>query len=490
MSRLIVVSNRVAVPEPGRTNAAGGLAVAVKAALRERSGLWFGWSGKLSDTPASDPQITRQGNITYAVTDLTPADLQEYYNGFANRVLWPLMHYRVDLAEFSRSDLSGYMRVNRDFAEHISHFLKPDDVVWIHDYHLMPLAKFLREKGHRNRIGFFLHIPFPSLEIIQALPHHREISGALMHYDMVGLQTENDQHNFGRYLRFLGGRNLHDPNLFEIGGRRVRIDAFPVGIETDAFTRVARRVGRLDFVRDFRKSLADRRLIIGVDRLDYSKGIKERMDAFEHFLAANEDWCGRVTYLQITPKSRSEVREYAEMERATSEKAGSVNGEYGDAIWTPIRYVNRSYARPALAGLYRVACVGLVTPLRDGMNLVAKEYVAAQDPANPGVLVLSQFAGAAFELADGALLVNPHEAEGVAAALKRALEMPLSERRDRYQRMIGVIKANDIDHWANAFLTRLSNCDEFVPSGDMGRTSPNVVARRHLRLTTTNSPRI
>ncbi len=488
MSRLIVVSNRVAVPEPGRANAAGGLAVAVKAALRERSGIWFGWSGKLSDEPAADPQITKAGNITYAVTDLTPADLQEYYNGFANRVLWPLMHYRVDLAEFSRSDLSGYMRVNKDFAEHISRFLKPDDVVWIHDYHLMPLAKFLRERGHRNKIGFFLHIPFPSLEIIQALPHHREVSGALMHYDLVGLQTENDQHNFGRYLRFLGGRNMQDQNLFEIAGRRLRIDAFPVGIETEAFTRIARRVGRLDFVRDFKKSLADRSLIIGVDRLDYSKGIKERMDAFEHFLAANEDWCGRVTYLQITPKSRSEVREYAEMERATSEKAGSVNGDYGDAIWTPIRYVNRSYARPALAGLYRVARVGLVTPLRDGMNLVAKEYVAAQDAADPGVLVLSQFAGAAFELADGALLVNPHEAEGVAAALKRALEMPLAERRDRYQRMISVIKANDIDHWANDFLSKLSSSDEYVLPTDLSGT-PTVVARRSLRATT-NSPRI
>lgn len=474
MSRLIVISNRVAVPQSGRANAAGGLAVAINAALRERSGVWFGWSGKVSDEPAAEPTRISKANITYSVVDLTPADLQEYYNGFANRVLWPVMHYRVDLAEFSRSDLSGYIRVNRDFAEHVSRFIKPDDIVWVHDYHLMPLAKYLRERGHKNRIGFFLHIPFPSLEIIQALPHHREIAGALMHYDLVGLQTENDQHNFGRYLRFLGGHTLLEENLFEIAGRRVAIDAFPVGIETDDFARVARRVGRLDFVKEFCKSLADRSLVIGVDRLDYSKGIKERMDAFEHFLAANENWRGRVTYLQITPKSRSDVQEYADMERATSTKAGSVNGEYGDAIWTPIRYINRSYARPALAGLYRVARVGLVTPLRDGMNLVAKEYVAAQDPATPGVLVLSQFAGAAFELGDGALLVNPHEAEGVAAAIKRALEMPLAERRERYQRMISVIKEHDIERWAGAFLSRLAEAE----THEAGRTLPEPAVRR------------
>lgn len=481
MSRLIVISNRVAVPEPGRASAAGGLAVAINAALRERSGIWFGWSGKVSDRPSGEPKKITKGDITYSVIDLAPADLQEYYNGFANRVLWPVMHYRVDLAEFSRSDLSGYIRVNRDFAEQISRFLKPDDLVWVHDYHLMPLAKYLRERGHRNKIGFFLHIPFPSLEIIQALPHHREIAGALMHYDLVGLQTENDQHNFSRYLRFLGGHALLQQNLFEIAGRRVRVDAFPVGIETGVFARIARRVGRLDFVKEFRKSLADRSLVIGVDRLDYSKGIKERMDAFEHFLAANENWRGRVTYLQITPKSRSDVQEYAEMERVTSTKAGSVNGEYGDAIWTPIRYVNRSYARPALAGLYRVARVGLVTPLRDGMNLVAKEYVASQDAANPGVLVLSQFAGAAFELGEGALLVNPHEAEGVAAAIGRGLEMPLAERRERHRRMMSVIEANDIDRWANAFLSNLSDCDQYaLPSGFSEVTG--VVARERLRM--------
>lgn len=442
------------MPQPG-SNPAGGLAVAVNAALRDRGGVWFGWSGKIVDEPSSEPKVTTSGNIDYCVTDLSPADLQEYYNGFANRVLWPLMHYRVDLAEFSRTDLSGYMRVNRDFAEQVSRLLKPDDIVWIHDYHLMPLAKFLRERGHANKIGFFLHIPFPSLEIIQALPHHREVTAALSYYDLVGLQTENDSHNFSRYLKSLGGKQRED-DIIQIGGRRLKIGAFPVGIETEDFARCARRVSRSAFVKEVKISMSGRSLVIGVDRLDYSKGIPERMDAFERFLAANEGWHNRVTYLQVAPKSRSDVREYADMEQLINAKTGQVNGQYGEAVWTPIRYVNRSYSRVALAGLYRMADVGLVTPLRDGMNLVAKEYVAAQDPADPGVLVLSQFAGAAFELGEGALLVNPHEAEAVAAALKRALEMPLDERMDRHARMMSVITANDIHHWAARFLAALS----------------------------------
>ncbi len=455
MSRLIVVSNRVAVPQHG-TKTAGGLAVAVNAALRERGGVWFGWSGRIVEKPSPDPEVTTSGNIDYCVTDLTSADLQEYYNGFANRVLWPLMHYRVDLAEFSRSDLSGYMRVNHDFADQVSRMLKPDDIVWIHDYHLMPLAKFLRESGHANKIGFFLHIPFPSLEIMQALPHHREVTAALVHYDLVGLQTDNDRHNFGRYLESLGGKAKPDYSAVEIEGRRVMLGAFPVGIETQEFARCARRVSRSAFVKEVKISMSGRSLVIGVDRLDYSKGIPERMDAFERFLAANRGWHNRVTYLQVTPKSRSEVLEYAAMEQQINAKTGQVNGEYGEAIWTPIRYVNRSYSRTALAGLYRMADVGLVTPLRDGMNLVAKEYVAAQDPDDPGVLILSQFAGAAFELGTGALLVNPHEAEAVAAALKRALEMPMDERRYRHGLMMRTIEANDIHKWAARFLAALT----------------------------------
>ncbi len=465
MSRLIIVSNRVAVPQAGKT-AAGGLAVAVNAALKGRSGVWLGWSGKITEEPSERPVVSDHDGIKYAVVDLKDDDYQEYYNGFANRVLWPILHYRVDLAEFHRSDLSGYIRVNRNFAQHVSKIIEDDDVLWIHDYHMMPMARYLRELGHKNRIGFFLHIPMPPPELIQTLPRHGEIVGALADYDLVGFQTEGDRDNFGRYLESRGGLPSADGRSYEMSGRKVRIGAFPVAIETESFARRARHATRTQFLKDFKASLGDCKMVLGVDRLDYSKGIPNRLEAFETLLRTVPEWHKQVAFVQITPKSRTSVPEYVEMDRFISTKAGQINGDYGDVSWTPLRYVNRTYSRSALAGLYRSAQVAMVTPLRDGMNLVAKEFVAAQDPDDPGVLVLSQFAGAASELGGGALMVNPHEIEGVAASLRRALEMPLPERKERYQRMMTVLLANTIDHWAQSFIDALTTTGRSdVPRG-------------------------
>ncbi len=455
VSRLIVVSNRVAVPEPGRKVAAGGLAVAVNAALKHRTGVWFGWSGNVVDEPADTPTTFERDRVTYSVIDLSNADFQEYYNGFANRVLWPILHYRVDLAEFSRMELTGYFRVNENFADQISKILRPDDVVWVHDYHMMPLARYLRARGHENKIGFFLHIPMPPPDLIQALPRHADIVGALADYDLVGFQTESDRDNFGRYLSSQGALMSRDGFTYDFNGRLVRIATFPVSIETSSFAKTARRSARSTFVREVTDSLAGRRLMIGVDRLDYSKGILHRMEAFERFLRDYPDKRSQVTYLQITPKSRADIPEYASMDQQVSALAGRINGEFGEASGVPMRYVNRTYSRTALAGLYRSARVALVTPLRDGMNLVAKEYVAAQDPEDPGVLILSQFAGALGELGQGALVVNPHEGEGVAAAINRALDMPLDERKARHKLMYEVIERYDIDRWAETFLFAL-----------------------------------
>ncbi|MFC0283736.1 alpha,alpha-trehalose-phosphate synthase (UDP-forming) [Camelimonas abortus] len=454
MSRLIVVSNRVALPTDGKPQA-GGLAVAVRAALKNRPGVWYGWSGRVSDQPDSRPEFLEHGGVQYAVTDLSAADFQEYYSGFANRVLWPILHYRVDLAEFSRLDLSGYLRVNEWFAAQVSDMLQPDDVVWVHDYHMMPLARFLRRRGHQNRMGFFLHIPLPPPEILQALPHHAEVVGALVDFDLVGFQTPNDRDNFARYLQEAGAAGRAGAARFDIGGRRVHLGAFPVGIDAAFMKKAARRGAATRFMRELKASLGDAAMIIGVDRLDYSKGIAGRLDAYEQFLAENARWRGRVSYVQITPKSRSDIPEYMEMDRQVSEKVGHINGAWGDVSWTPIRYINQSYSRTALAAIYRCARVGLVTPLRDGMNLVAKEYVASQDPEDPGVLILSRFAGAVRELREGALVVNPHEIEGVAQAIRQALEMPLEERRARYLRMMRVVESQDIAAWANEFLDAL-----------------------------------
>ncbi len=454
VARLIVISNRVAVPESASEASAGGLAVAVQAALSGRDGIWFGWSGRITDTPAQEPMVRKVGGTTYAVLDLTQDDYDEYYSGFANRVLWPILHYRLDLAEFNRSDLSGYQRVNNYFADRLSKILLPDDIIWVHDYHLMPLAKLLRERGHQNRIGYFLHVPCPPPDILTALPKHREIVGVLTAFDLIGLQTENDCDNLSRYLIRQGATKLSDMHLLKAGDRTVRLGAFPVGIETDRFERLSRRTAATSLIKETAESLGGRALVMSVDRLDYSKGLPNRMDAIERFLTSYPDWRGRVTFLQIAPKSRAEIQEYMDIDRQVSTLAGQINGLHGEVTWTPIRYVNKAYSRTALAGLYRLAKVGLVTPLRDGMNLVAKEYVTAQDPADPGVLVLSQFAGAADEL-HGALIVNPHEPEAVAAAIRIALEMPLEARQSRHQSMMVALRANDIRDWSSRFLSCL-----------------------------------
>src|SRR5580700_10735066 len=418
LGQLVIVSNRVAVPEKNATARAGGLEVAVRAALKQKSGIWLGWSGKVATHSKIATQRVVHDKITYITFDLSKEDHQEYYNGFTNRVLWPILHYRIDLAEFSRRDLSGYLRVNDHFARQLHEVLGPDDVVWVHDYHLMPLARALRERGHKNRIGFFLHIPCPPPEVLTALPNHERLIPSLCDYDLVGFQTGDDAFNFSRYLTRECGLHSRDFN-FVVADRTIRIDAFPVGIETAAFANLARNSVRLPVVKRVVKSLGDRVLIIGVDRLDYSKGIAQRLSAFERFLQTQPEWRGKVTYLQIAPKSRTEIPEYADIEREIGSAAGRINGAYGEADWTPIRYVNRAYSRSTLAGLYRAARVGLVTPLRDGMTLVAKEYVASQNPDDPGVLILSRFAGAAHECR-AALLVNPYDPDSVAVAIGRA----------------------------------------------------------------------
>ena len=457
MGRVVVVSNRVGIPKDGAR--AGGLEVVLRSFLKRNQGLWFGWSGRMTAKGEETVREVEHSGVTYVTTDISRADFQEYYSGFSNRMLWPILHYRLDLAEFSSRDMAGYLRVNEMFADRLHKILKPDDVIWVHDYHLLPLAKALRERGHDNKIGFFLHTPFPPPQLLTALPKHERVILSLCHYDLVGFQTDGDADNFAAYLSHECRMPSRDSRTFIAGQRKLRLGVFPVGVETAEFERLGRRASRLSFAREVVNSLADRMMIIGVDRLDYSKGIGLRMRAFEHFLAEHPRWRGAVTYLQITPRSRSDIREYADMERRISETVGRVNGRYGEPAWTPIRYVNRPYSRSVLAALYRSSRAALVTPLRDGMNLVAKEFIAAQDPEDPGVLILSRFAGAAVEC-QSALLVNPYDQEGVAAAINEALSMPLEERQARHTALIGVLTANDIKDWGNRFVEALQQPNE------------------------------
>jgi trehalose 6-phosphate synthase len=429
------------------------MAVAVKAALKNRNAAWFGWSGEVAHGGEFDARTARVKNVDYICFALSAVDIQEYYSGFANNVLWPILHCRVDLQKYSLLDAGGYLRVNHLFADRLSKLLNDDDIVWVHDYHLMPLARELRLRGSCNAIGFFLHAPCAPPDVLQAMPSHSEILDSLTHYDLVGFQTDNDRDNFRQYLVSKGAQPIRDGAL-KFGGRRTRLGVFPVGIETVAFRRLARVAERCLLVQGVRSSLGESRLILGVDRIDCSKGILHRMKAFERFLEISSAWQGKATLLQVTPPRSPEDKRFCEIEAELAGLVAKINGRFGDAAWTPIRYVNRSYSRGALAGICRLADAALVTPLRDGMNLVAKEFVAAQDSRDPGVLVLSQFAGSASEL-DNAVIVNPHEIESVAVALKRALEMPLTERRERHATMLQRLTDWDIDTWAESYLSAL-----------------------------------
>ncbi|HXW71892.1 MAG TPA: trehalose-6-phosphate synthase [Methylocella sp.] len=458
--RVVVVSNRVPPPSTASPNV-GGLAVALEAALKDSGGLWFGWSGGISEETGCAVRCWYDGgrSLTFAVCDLPRRDVDQYYAGFSNRTLWPICHYRLDLATLCECDAEAYFRVNERFADQLAKLLRPDDLIWVHDYHLIPLACFLRQRGYKNRVGFFLHIPWPAPDVASALPSYENILHCFGAYDLIGFQTEGDAANFRDCLVAASvGRIAGDE--WEIDRRRIKIGAFPIGIDNDAFAREARSAENNGAVKRTIMSIADSALVIGVDRLDYSKGLKHRMEAFGKFLERTPRTArSRVTMLQVTPKSRSEVPAYAAMQRELEEEAGRINGKYGDIDWTPLRYINRSLSRSVLAGLYRMSCIGLVTPLRDGMNLVAKEYVAAQSPDTPGVLILSQFAGAAQELKE-ALIVNPYDIEATAAAIAQAYAMPVEERRQRWQANMDALRANSVFNWSSRFLEALANSDE------------------------------
>jgi trehalose 6-phosphate synthase len=449
--RLVVVSNRLAPVERGKSST-GGLAIAVQAALTQSGGVWFGWSGRVvSEAARGQPEIVEAGRLTYATVDLSRQDYDEYYVGYANRVLWPLFHFRSSLVEFRRRDLGGYLRVNRNFAAHLAPLLQPADLVWVHDYHLIPLAEQLRALGVTQPIGFFLHTPFPPVELLKILPNHRDLVRALCEYDLIGFQTASDLQSFRDYvLREAQGSDLGGDRL-QAFDRVVRAEVFPIGVDVDGLSDLATAAAGSRQMRRLAESLRDRALIIGVDRLDYSKGLVARFKAFERLIELVPDTRGRVIYLQIAPPSRSEVPEYLEIRRSLEAAAGHINGRFAEFDWTPLRYLNKSFNQRTLGGFFRAARIGLVTPLRDGMNLVAKEYVACQDPTDPGVLVLSRFAGSASELPE-ALLVNPYDPMAVTEAMEAGLLMSLGERQERWRAMMRTLRRNDITAWRESFI--------------------------------------
>lgn len=455
MTRLVVVSNRVSIPEAGKPQA-GGLAVAITGALSEYGGLWFGWDGRVKQVPSNRPSVITRDGIDYATLSLSKEDYDDYYLGFANEVLWPVFHFNLGAMDFRLGYVKAYSRVNARFAEGLAPLLQGDELIWVHDYHLLPLGKELRERDVRQPLGFFLHIPFPSFDLLRALPCYRELLEDLLYYDLVGFQTQNDRHAFHEALVETFDATLDDDGVVECLGHRLRTGVYPVGIEVDEAIAEAEQAITQDPARQFQADLGKRDLIIGADRLDYSKGLVQRFNAIETLLTHFKHRRQRTIFMQIASPSRSAIPEYDELRRRLEGMAGHINGTYADIDWLPVHYLNQTYSHADLMGLFRAARVGLVTPLRDGMNLVCKEFVAAQDPDDPGVLVLSELAGAARELS-GALLVNPYDVHDIASAIERALNMPRDERRQRYQQMIDILRRNSLLAWRERFIDDLAH---------------------------------
>jgi trehalose 6-phosphate synthase len=457
--------------------------------MEARGGLWFGWSGELTADAAGTATIAQRHDVSYATISLPQSDYELYHDGFCNRALWPLLHYFIGATQFAEQDFAAYVRVNRLFADRLLPLLDADDIIWVHDHHLIPLGRELRAREVSLPIGFFLYTPFPHIETLRALPRHKSLVRDLLSYDLVGFQTRRDLESFRSAVTELFGPCSVQGNVVHVEGLKTRLGVFPAGIDVDAVQRKAQKSQSSDTVRRMSKGLFGRRCVVGVDRLDYCKGLAQRFEAYQQFLASHPEQLSRVTFLQIAPPSRTDPGASAGMRSSLEQLAGRINGRFAETDWTPIRYLNRHFSHEVLMGFLRNACVGMVTPLRDGMNLVAKEYVAAQDPEDPGVLVLSTLAGAAEEMAE-ALLVNPRDAASVSDALHRALDMSLDERRARHQQLLGRLRANDVHAWHERFLSELvaSAVDEqpVTPASPTSalppaRAKPGVAAAAPLR---------
>lgn len=452
VARLVIVSNRVPDVSDPSSPRAGGLAVGVADALVPGS-LWFGWSGKQVPERSDGVSTISVDGIDYATIDLAETDYRAFYLGFSNGALWPLFHMLPSFVVYDRAEYQAYQDVNQAFAEALLGLLRPDDLIWIHDYQLLGVAACLRKLGVENRIGFFLHIPFPAPAIFDLLPPGGELLEGLLAHDVIGFQTRRDEEHFLAALCQHGfavqGHEVRH------AGRAVRTLVAPVGIDVDGFNRLAVRAMRRVEAQRVVESLAGRALMISADRLDYTKGLPARFAAYERFLSAYPKQRRQVSFLQVAAPSREEVDKYKTLRDELDNKAGAINGQFSDFDWVPLRYMTRAAGRPLLAGMFRISRIGLVTPLRDGMNLVAMEYAAAQNPVDPGVLILSKFAGAA-DLLPEALLVNPYDVDEVAAAIDRALSMPVEERQERHVALLDHAREHSAKAFSRSFVEELA----------------------------------
>lgn len=445
-ARLIVVSNRL----PLGDDPSGGLVVALEDALRSSGGVWVGFSGQVTEDPPDSLEAHPGAAFERLSFDLSPQEHAEYYLGYSNSVLWPLCHGRPNLMHIRPEYLDGYARVNARLARMLVPHLREGDRIWVQDYHLFPLACELRKLGVTAPIGHFLHIPFPGPADCAAMPDPAQLFEWLSHYDLLGFQADRDLGAFAESARQLADGDQVAPERFVLSGREVRAQVFPIGIDARAFMDEASEAPDSDRMR----LLTGARMMIGVDRLDYSKGIPQRFRAYQLLLEKIPDLHEKISFLQIAPPTRGEVEAYQDIREETEHLAGRINGQFATLNWTPIRFIHRPFPRNVLAGLYRQARIGLVTPLADGMNLVAKEYVAAQDPEDPGVLILSRFAGAAETMTE-ALIINPHDPSDLGAAMAQAMRMSQGERRDRHAALLDEVLTHDVAWWSRSYLEAL-----------------------------------
>jgi trehalose 6-phosphate synthase/phosphatase len=500
VKRLVIVSNRLPVVL-GRDDAGwtirpgeGGLVTALAPVLRNRGGVWIGWPG-CSAPDAGELRSLLQRGRARAGYDLEPVLLTEeekegFYDNFSNGILWPLFHNLPAPFQFQPNDWQHYRNVNRKFAEAVAAQARPGDYIWVHDYHLMNVARELREMNVENRVGFFLHIPFPPLDVFLRLPWRFEILKGLLDYELIGFQTLRDRRNFVQCVRTLLGvrRYVGKGQVLtaQTAQRSVRIGSFPIGIDFEEFSRQAVSDEAVSLLKRLRHEFSVMRVVLGVDRLDYTKGIPNRFHAFHQFLKKNPEQHRKVRFIQVVVPSRESVPTYLDVRREIDGIVGQINGQFTQPGWVPVHYFFRSLTRAELVAYYRLADVAFITPLRDGMNLVAKEYAACR-VENEGVLILSEFAGAVDQLQRGALVVNPFDIEGMADTLVRAVEMPVREQRSRMRRLRRAVREQNIFWWVDAFLRAAFEhdlddfplLDTYLPSDEQGYSSDLSVASAH-----------
>lgn len=466
MNRLIVVSNRLpfALDSTGEdlwtvTPATGGLVSAIEPVLRERGGIWIGWPGTAGEIP-QEPLTKATRNAGYKVVPvaLSETERDEFYYGYSNEVIWPLFHDLQNFCNFEPGYWQAYKQVNERYAEAIARSAQPDDFIWVHDYHLMYVAQALRERGASRdlfRLTFFLHIPFPPYDIFAKLPQQQRLLRALLQFDLLGFQTRRDVRNFIQCVRRVMSEtkiaSRRDLQLVRFEKREIRVGHFPIGIDFDSFAKGAKSETVEQKAQRLRVTFPGCQLILGSDRLDYSKGIPERLRAFRTALEQYEELRSRVVLIQIVVPSRVEIPRYHEFKNLIDRLVGDINGRFSTSTWLPVQYRFRSLDRDDLLAHYRGCDIAFVTPLKDGMNLVAKEYCACRVEQD-GVLILSQFAGAAEQLKPDAVLVNPYDVEQMAEAIVNAFRMRETERAARMKRMRRVVREENVFWWVDSFL--------------------------------------